>query len=78
MRRVLAFAVPLLGFVSYIGAAAATTSDIIVIPGVGPQNPPPRTAAPPVARSGANYGGGLLELILTGEQVPLHHDLSMF
>ncbi len=66
MRRVLAFAVPLLGFVSYIGAAAATTSDIIVIPGVGPQNPPPRTAAPPVARSGANYGGGLIELILTG------------
>jgi lipoprotein-anchoring transpeptidase ErfK/SrfK len=66
MRRVFAFAVPLLGLVSCIGAAAAATSDIIVIPGVGPQNPPLRTTAPPAARSGGAYGGGLIELLLTG------------
>jgi len=65
MRRVFAFAVPLLGLVSCIAAAAAT-SDIIVIPGVGPQNPPLRTTAPPAARSGGAYGGGLIELLLTG------------
>jgi len=66
MRRVFAFAVPLLGLVSYIGVAAAATSDIVVIPGVGPQNPLPRSAAPPAARSGGAYGGGLLELFITG------------
>jgi len=66
MRRVFAFAVPLLGLVSYIGAAAAAQSDIMVIPGVGPQSPPPRTAAPPAARTQGNYGGGLLELFVTG------------
>ena len=66
MRRVFAFAVPLLGLVSCIAAAAAATSDIIVIPGVGPQNPPLRTTAPPAARSGGAYGGGLIELLLTG------------
>ena len=66
MRRVFAFAVPLLGLVSYISAAAAAPSDIIVIPGVGPQNPPLRTIAPPAARSGGAYGGGLIELLITG------------
>jgi lipoprotein-anchoring transpeptidase ErfK/SrfK len=66
MRRVFAFAVPLLGLVSYIRAAAAAPLDIIVIPGVGPQNPPLRTIAPPAARSGGAYGGGLIELFITG------------
>jgi lipoprotein-anchoring transpeptidase ErfK/SrfK len=66
MRRVFAFTVPLLGLVSYIGAAAAAPSDIMVIPGVGPQNPPPRTAAPPAARPQGAYGGGLFELFITG------------
>jgi lipoprotein-anchoring transpeptidase ErfK/SrfK len=66
MRRVFAFAVPLLGLVSYISAAAAAPLDIIVIPGVGPQNPPLRTIAPSAARSGGAYGGGLIELLITG------------
>jgi lipoprotein-anchoring transpeptidase ErfK/SrfK len=69
MRRVFAFAVPLLGLVSYIGAAAAAPSDIVVIPGVGPQNPPPRTAAPPAARTRGAYGGGLFELFLSGGSI---------
>jgi hypothetical protein len=66
MRRVFAFAVPLLGLVSYIGVAAAAPSDIIVILGVGPQNPPLRTIAPPAVRSGGAYGGGLIEFLITG------------
>jgi lipoprotein-anchoring transpeptidase ErfK/SrfK len=66
MRRVFAFAVPLLALVSYIDVAAAATSDIVVIPGIGPQNPPPRYAAPRPARPQGNYGGGLLELFVTG------------
>ena len=67
MRRVYAFAVPLLGLVSYVGVAAAATSDIIVIPGVGPQSPAPRAvSAPPAVRPSGAYGGGLIELFLTG------------
>jgi lipoprotein-anchoring transpeptidase ErfK/SrfK len=66
MRRVFALAVPLLALVSYIDAAAAATSNIVVIPGIGPQNPPPRYAAPPAARPQGNYGGGLIELFVTG------------
>jgi lipoprotein-anchoring transpeptidase ErfK/SrfK len=70
MRRVLAFAVPLLGLVSYISAAAAS-SDIAVIPGVGPQNPSPRAAyaAPPPRQAGA-YGGGFIEFLMTGGTSP--------
>ena len=70
MRRVFAFAVPLLGLTSYMDAAAAATSDIIVIPGVGPQNPPPRAVSAAPAPKGGGYGGGLIELFMTGGSSP--------
>jgi lipoprotein-anchoring transpeptidase ErfK/SrfK len=67
MRRVFALVIPLVGLVFTSGAAIASPSDILVIPGVGPRLPAPRQASPPppAPRSGG-LGGGLLEFMATG------------
>jgi len=67
MRTFFAFAVPWLALASYAGGAAAASSDIVVIPGVGPQSPSPRAApSPPATQTRGNLGGGLLEFVMTG------------
>jgi lipoprotein-anchoring transpeptidase ErfK/SrfK len=66
MRTIFAFAVPWLALAGYASAAAAA-SDIVVIPGVGPQSAPSRPAAArPSSPASGNLGGGLLELFVTG------------
>ena len=65
MRRVFAFAISALAFAAASGAFAPAEADSLVIPGIGPQDAPPPAPAP--ARRSNALGGGLLQVLLTGD-----------
>ena len=67
MRRVFAIAISILAFASVAGAFAPANADNLVIPGIGPQDAPPPAPAPSPTRRANRLGGGLLQVLLTGD-----------
>ncbi len=71
MRRVFAITLSGLAFAAAVGIAGAASADDLVIPGIGPQDGSASASASPQppapSRRSSRLGGGLLQVLLTGD-----------